>query len=108
VNQSFPTRKLPERPDLEQLRRQGKELLDGFLAGEPRATSEVNRLYHDADPAKFALHDAYLVLARSYGFDSWPKLKAYVEGVTTSRFIEAVRAGDLEQVRTSFGFDRSW
>ena len=28
------------------------------------------------------LHDAQLVLARAYGFDSWPKLKAFVESVT--------------------------
>jgi hypothetical protein len=28
------------------------------------------------------LHDAQLVLARSYGFESWPKLKAAVDGVT--------------------------
>jgi len=39
------------------------------------------------------------VLARSYGFDSWPKLKAYVDGATVQRLAEAVHHGDLEQVR---------
>jgi Ankyrin repeat len=39
------------------------------------------------------------VIARSYGYDSWPKLKAYVDGVTAKRFSEAVRAGDLVHVR---------
>jgi ankyrin repeat protein len=38
----------------------------------------------------FALHHAQLVLARSYGFDSWPKLKAYVDGVTIGRLTDAI------------------
>jgi ankyrin repeat protein len=99
VKHLIPTRRLPERPDLDQLKRQAKELLAAFAAGEAEAAAEVNRSYRDPDPAQFALHDAQLVLARSYGFDSWPKLKAYVEGVTIGRLTEAVRAGDVEQVR---------
>src|SRR4029453_17464724 len=47
----------------------------------------------------FALHDAQLVLARAYGFDSWPKLKAFVDGVTVKRFEEAARNGDIAQLR---------
>jgi hypothetical protein len=39
------------------------------------------------------------VLARSYGFESWPKLKAAVDGVTTTRLHEAVQKGDLGAVR---------
>ena len=35
-----------------------------------------------------------------YGFDSWRKLKAFVDGVTVTRLIEAVRAGDLARVGT--------
>ena len=99
VRSPLPTRRLPQRPDLDQLRRQGKELLADFLAGQPDAIAEVNRSYRrDVDPATFALHDAQLVLARSYGFDSWPKLKAFVDGITIGRLVEAVRAGDLDQV----------
>jgi ankyrin repeat protein len=96
---SPPTRKLPKRPDLDQLRRQAKELLAAFRAGDSGAASEINAHYRDADAAGFALHDAQLVVARSYGFDSWPKLKAYVDGITVQRLAEAVRAGDLAQVR---------
>jgi ankyrin repeat protein len=88
-----------EHPNLDQLRRQAKELLEAFTAGEHAAVAEVNAHYRDADPANFALHDAQLVLARSYGFDSWPKLKAYADGVTVKRLADAVRAGDLAQVR---------
>ena len=39
------------------------------------------------------------MLARSYGFDSWPKLKAFVDGVTVRGLCDAVRAGDIDGVR---------
>ncbi len=100
MKQSLPTRTLREHPDLDQLRRQAKELLASFIAGENDAVAEVNAHYHDADASNFALHDAQLVLARAYGFDSWPKLKAYVDGVTVKRLADAVRAGDLARVRS--------
>jgi ankyrin repeat protein len=99
VRKNPPTRTLRERPDLDQLRRQAKELLAAFVAGNPEAVAEVSAHYRDADAATFALHDAQLVLARSYGFDSWPKLKAYVDGVSVGRLADAVRAGDIPQVR---------
>ena len=95
----LPVRTLAERPDLEQLKRQAKELLQAFRAGDAGALAEVNAHYHAADAATFALHDAQLVLARAYGFDSWPKLKAYVDGVTVRRLIDAVRGNDAAQVR---------
>ena len=94
-----PTRKLRPRPDLDQLRRQAKELLESFLGGEPKAVAEVHTHYRDAGPAAFALHDAQLVLARSYGFESWPKLKAYVDGVTVRRLVDAVLSGGIDAVR---------
>jgi hypothetical protein len=97
VKSPLPTRHLVEKPDLDQLKSQARELLDAFVAGQPDATAEVNRFYHDADRTQFALHHAQLVLARSYGFESWPKLKAFVDGITITRLIETVRAGDVDQ-----------
>jgi ankyrin repeat protein len=97
VKPKLPTRRMREHPDLEQLKRQAKELLRGFGAGDPEAAAEVNAHYHTGGAAKFALHDAQLVIARSYGFESWPKLKAYVDGVTVRRLADAIRAGDLPQ-----------
>jgi len=94
-----PTRTVREQPDLEQLKRQAKELLKAYRAGEAGAVAEVDNHFRDVDPAKFALHDAQLVLARSYGFDSWPKLRAYVNGATVRRLVDAVRSNDLPQMR---------
>src|SRR6478735_6275842 len=88
-------RTLSPHPDLNQLKRQAKELLAAHRAGDDDATAEIAQFYRDADPATFALHDAQLVIARAYGFDSWPKLKAFVDGATVSRLMEAVRGGDL-------------
>jgi ankyrin repeat protein len=94
-----PTRLLSDRPDLDQLKRQAKELLKAFAAADPAAIAEVDGHFSGARVETFALHDAQLVLARSYGFASWPRLKAFVDGVTVKRVIGAVRAGDLETVR---------
>lgn len=96
---SLPTRTLRARPDLDQLKRQAKELLAAFRDGQPDISAEVHAHYRGADPATFELHDAQLVIARAYGFDSWPKLKAFVDGVTVTRLAEAVRADDLAAVR---------
>jgi ankyrin repeat protein len=99
MNQSFPTRTLRENPDFDQLRRQAKELLEAFLAGEHGAVSEVNSHFRNASSSDFALHDAQLVIARAYGFESWPKLKAYIQGVNAKRLVEAVHADDIAQVK---------
>jgi ankyrin repeat protein len=94
-----PTRRLAEQPNLEQLRKQAKELLQEFRSGAPDAIAEVNRFERIRDTSSFALNDAQKVIARAYGFASWPKLKAFVDGANIRRFAEAVQAGDLTQVR---------
>lgn len=94
------TRTLGTPPDLAQLKRQARELLEAFRAGDAQAVAEVHACYRGARPATFALHDAQLVIARSYGYASWPRLKAYVDGVTVRRLAEAVRAGNLTRVRS--------
>ena len=92
------TRTLSAQPDLEQLRRQAKDLLDAFCSGDAEASAEVHTHYRDARPETFALHDAQLVIARAYGFDSWPQLKAHVGGLTAKQFISAAGDNDVEKV----------
>jgi ankyrin repeat protein len=99
VKQKLSIRRMRQHPDLEQLKRQSKELLAAFRAADAAAVKEVTGCYDDPQLATFALHDAQLVIARSYGFDSWPKLKAYVDGVTIGRLVEAVSNGAIERVR---------
>ena len=97
---SLPTRTLASHPDLAQLKRQAKELLKGFAEGDAAVAAEVAAHYRGADARTFALSHAQLVLARAYGFRSWPALKAFVDGVTVRRLVEAVRAGDADSVRS--------
>jgi ankyrin repeat protein len=97
---NLPVRMLREHTDLQQLELRASELLEAFRAGEPDATAEVNSHFPGAEIGQFALHDTQLVLARSYGFDSWPKLIAYVDGVTVESLVDAVRAGEIARVRT--------
>ena len=93
-------RHLPHQPNLEQLKKQAKELLERFRASDSTAVAEVRQFERNPDPTHFALNDAQRVLARAYGFQSWPKLKAFVDGATIARFADAVKAGDLAQVRS--------
>lgn len=93
------TRRLPQRPNLEQLRNQAKDLLDQYRSGNPATVAEVERFERRPNLRAFALNDAQRVLARAYGYDSWPKLKAFVDGASVERLAEAARSGDLGQVR---------
>jgi len=80
------SKSLPSRPNLEQLKTQAKELHQQLLAGQPDAVARVREFHPDSAPSSsdtksFRLHDAQLVIAREYGFASWPKLKEHVESV---------------------------
>lgn len=96
---SNPIRRLPRQPSLEHLRKQAKRLLDEYRAGEPAAVAEVRQFERHPNPAAFALHDAQRVLARAYGYQSWARLKAFVDGANVARLAEAVQAGDVVQAR---------
>src|SRR5580700_2652137 len=97
---SVSPRRLPHQPNFEQLKKQAKELLERFRASESTVVAEVRQFERNPDPRHFALNDAQRVLARAYGFQSWPKLKAFVDGATVARFADAVKAGDMAQVRS--------
>jgi ankyrin repeat protein len=79
------TREWPNWPNLNQFKHQAKDLLKAYRAGDADAVAEVQRHERTPDPATFALHDAQRVLARSYGFASWRKLKSYVEMIDNYR-----------------------
>lgn len=103
LSRPAPTRRLPARANLEQLRKQAKDLLAHYRAADTAAIAEVQEFERNADPSTFALHDAQRVLARAYGFASWAKLKAFVDGVNIGRFTDAVRVGNLKQVQSMLG-----
>jgi ankyrin repeat protein len=96
-------RQLPARPNLEHLKKQARKLLREFLQDDPAAVGRF-REAANALPAGSApkLADALHVIAREYGFDSWPKLKARVETLSedpAEALKAAIRADDAALVR---------
>jgi ankyrin repeat protein len=78
-------RTLPARPSLDRLRHEAKDLLKLRRAGDLEATARFvsahPRIALRRDATNVSLSDAQFVLAREYGFASWPKLKAHVDGL---------------------------
>ena len=95
-----PTRRLPQHPNLEQLRKQAKDLLEQYRSGDSSAIAEIQQFERNPDLSTFALNDAQRTLARAYGYESWPKLKAFVDGANIARFAEAVKTSNLKQVQS--------
>lgn len=56
----------------------------------------------------FALHDARLVLARAYAFDSRSKLKAHVDGTNAEQFITPQHYEHVDIGSTNRMWTRSW
>lgn len=101
-------RALPPRPSLAQYRKQAKDLLHAARAGDPEAAERMSRCPRVRDDAgagghaEYLLADAQFVIAREYGFGSWPPFASHVEGLerpdpSVARFeaaADAVISGD--------------
>lgn len=89
---------LPDQPNLDQLRRQAKELRDAARQGDPIAVERITRQLSPRPADSVTLAAAQLVIAREHGFTSWPKLKAAVDAAQASprRGVEAFLAAAVE------------
>jgi ankyrin repeat protein len=95
------SRQLPAKPNLEHLKKQAKELLHDFEVSVPDAIERFRSLESASAPPKLA--DAQHVIAREYGFSSWPKLKEHVESLVRAlepgeSLSKAIRASDANRV----------
>ena len=72
------TPRLPARPSLEQLQKQAKELLRQYRASDPSAAERFFAA-NSKTPGGATLADAQFVIARESGFETWAKLKHYIE-----------------------------
>ncbi len=92
-------KELPSRPNLDQYRKQAKDLLKSFHAGDPGALSLI-RQYHpqfkktgsEIHGSALQLSDAQWVIAREYGFESWPKFAARVRDLAAQEPSASPRA----------------
>ncbi len=82
-----PRRLLPERPSLEQLRKEAKDLLRDARGGDASALARITATERSTPSARTTLADAQLAIAREFGFPSWPKLVRHVEVVTGGGFM---------------------
>src|SRR5690242_9589100 len=107
------TSQLPERANLEQLKKQAKSLLHEARTGDPAAL----RRFQSALPALsrksvaelgalgLALHDAQSVIAREHGFKSWNELRDHVEeralsfAAAVDEFVRCATAGVAARAR---------
>lgn len=95
------SRQLPAKPNLEHLKKQAKKLLHDFEQGEPAAVDHFRSLGSTSAAPKLA--DAQHLIARDYGFTSWPQLKEHVEVVARAllpaeMLSAAVRASNADRV----------
>ena len=88
---------LPARPSLEQYKKQAKDLVKAGQSGDPAAVRQwvarwidgaherhidhVETFARKALSQRCVLASAQFVIARAYGFLSWPKFAAHVEGL---------------------------
>ena len=80
---------LPARPNLEQYKKQAKDLLKAYRSADVETIRRVKRNHPRfgklSEPGfeitKFALADAQLVIAREHRFESWPKFAKHIQEV---------------------------
>ena len=85
--------RLPERPNLDHLKKQAKDLLALYRNRDPAAITRIRNALPAAaskDDATIAnlvlrLHDAQSCVAREYGFLSWTDLRSFVEARVAHR-----------------------
>ena len=95
----MPSRNLPSRPHLDHLRHEAKALHKAFHDGEADARHRVRAALGDTPALK--LTDAQRVIAREYGFPTWARLRARVEGLrgleeAVGEFLGAVQSQDAQ------------
>jgi hypothetical protein len=79
--------KLPDRANLDYLKKQAKDLLGHYRDRDPEAFTQfrqalpaaAGRSDEEIVALNLRLHDAQSCVARSYGFTSWADLRSYVE-----------------------------
>src|ERR1700744_5788018 len=83
--------RLPERPHIDHLKKQAKQLLRLYEAGDPTAFARFRNSLPAAEGKTDAaiaalglkLHDAQSCIAREYGLPSWRNLQSYVKDVAS-------------------------
>ena len=92
-------KRLPDRVNLDHLKKQAKDLLRLYRGRDPQAIAQfraalpaaADRSDDEIVALDLRLHDAQSCVARDYGFASWADLRTYVEAQAASRSDRATR-----------------
>lgn len=111
----MPSKSLPSRPSLDHLKHQARDLLISHRAGNtealqriqehhPRFTQQTSK---ESESGRFTLADAQCVVAREYGFESWPKLRRYLttreqQLATSSPVVTTATGEDFSRIASRF------
>ncbi len=102
------TKSLPESPNLEQLKNQAKTLLTSLRSFNTDAIQLLKEFHPEfssaftqtIQSASLTLSDAQLIVAREYGYASWPRLKKYIESIPLhGKFKAAIDSNDAALVK---------
>lgn len=97
-------RELPARPNLEHLKNQARKLQRECLASDSTAAARFAAAGVTSTTPKLA--DALHVVAREYGFDTWPALKLHIDLSSenpVAALTAAIKANDASLVREVLG-----
>src|SRR5262245_40702025 len=89
-------RDLPARPNLDQYKKQAKQLLKSIRSGDADARDRLSRSHprlnspERIESAPVTLADAQLVIAREHGIDSWKKFTDRIDTILGERSPKAV------------------
>ncbi len=112
---------LPYRATGEEYQQQAETLLQALRSGDQAVAWRFKWLHPrfrgkpvaDVNAATLDLADAQAVIAREYGFESWPDLAAFADAVRRDSSVqdfeaavEAVVAGDVAALRSMLGTNR--
>ncbi len=84
-------KQLPAQPNINVLRKQTRQLLRAYQAGDAEAIALVQAALRDLPPsasAEFSLRHAHQVVARDYGFTSWQALADHIAPKSKPLFSE--------------------
>lgn len=91
-------KELPAHPNIEQYKKQAKDLLKACKACDPEALQRITK-YHprlakhsdsEISRVKMSLADTQLAIAHEHGFESWPKFSKHIERLSAANSVVAL------------------
>ncbi len=79
-------KEVPAHPNLEQYKKQAKDLVKARKSGDPETLRRIRQVHSrlgklsdtEFEGSKFVLADAQFIIAREHGFESWPRFAEHI------------------------------